>query len=97
VPFITVQYFCLELIFCSTSSVDDYYFEVFHLARRSGRVTSIGQTGRPFLIKRTFMDERENSVSLRCREVHVIKMNVHPTFSSSIGIKGRMRSVKPVG
>lgn len=69
--FITAQYFFLELILCSTSSVDGYYFEVFYLARTSGRITSIGQTGRPFLIKRKFMDERENSLALRCRDGHL--------------------------
>jgi hypothetical protein len=34
VPFVTAQYFCLKLILCGTSSVDENYFELFHLARK---------------------------------------------------------------
>jgi len=94
--FITAQYFCLELILCSTSSVDGYYFEVFRLARRSGRITSIGQTGRPFLIKRKFMDERENSLALWCRDGHLKWKWIRP-LEAALGCKGRTRSVKHVG
>jgi len=49
----------------------DSSYSVYGKSTRKILTSSIGQTGRPCPVMCNFMEERENAVTLRCRDGHL--------------------------